>query len=142
MKRIPPVFGLVLKGYVVIAALMLMHGLHLLDSASLIIFLVTCVSIAMLFGVGYLLVAARRPIKKGGMDIPGVLIVYVCGSLVMYFVSLLANHCYIPLPLAAILLTGIALALALFGVTAYVFDVLAKSFPVHMHCSAVVRRSR
>ncbi|MEW5936853.1 MAG: hypothetical protein AB1665_03420 [Candidatus Thermoplasmatota archaeon] len=140
MRRIPPVFGLVLRGYIVIAALILMHHLRLLDPAALTIFLVTAVSIAMLFGVGYLLVAARRPIKKGGMDIPGVLIVYVCGSLVMYFVSLLADHGFLPLPLAALLLTGIALALALFGVGTYLLDVLAKSFPAPSR--AAVRRPR
>jgi len=134
--RIPPAVGMIAKGYLVIGIVMAMHAIGVLESVQFTILLASCASLAMLFGVSYLLVLARRPIRKSGMDIPGLVLLYVCGTILLYFVSLLGSSGILMPSLSALLITAIALALAVFGVGAYVVDVVGKAFPVSRKPSA------
>ncbi|MBI5001059.1 MAG: hypothetical protein HZB92_05975 [Euryarchaeota archaeon] len=128
--KIPPAIGVIAKGYLVIGIVMSMHAFGILGSTQFTILLVSCASMAMLFGVSYLLVGARRPIRKSGMDVPGLVLLYICGTILLYFVSLLGSSGILMPSLSALLITAIALALAVFGVGAYVVDVVGKAFPV------------
>ena len=51
----PPVLQLLVRGYLIILFLLLLEFFGLITNISLVIFMVTVVSLSMLFGVGYLL---------------------------------------------------------------------------------------
>jgi hypothetical protein len=103
-----------------------LHAAGFLPSRSLAIFLVSMTSIAMMFGIGHLLVAAKRPLKKAPLDMPSMIILYVGGALVMYFVSLLADAGIIREPSALALLAGCSVALSLAGVGGYLIEIASN----------------
>jgi len=80
----------------------------------------------MVFGIGHLLVAAKRPIKKAALDVPTMIILYAGGSFVMYFVSLLAERGILRETSAFILLAACSLALAFAGVGGYMVEIASN----------------
>ena len=125
-RRVPPVVGLVARGYAVVASIMALHVAGFLQDRSLAIFLVSMTSIAMVFGIGHLLVAAKRPLKKATLDMPSMIILYAGGGFVMYFVSLLAERGILRETSAFILLAACSLALAFAGVGGYVAEIASN----------------
>ena len=125
-RRVPPVVGLVARGYAVIASIIALHLAGFLPDIGLAIFLVSMTSIAMVFGIGHLLVAAKRPIKKAALDVPTMIILYAGGSFVMYFVSLLAERGILRETSAFILLAACSLALAFAGVGGYMVEIASN----------------
>ena len=121
--RVPPVVGLLAKGYAVVASVMALHIAGFLPDRSLAIFLVSMTSIAMVFGIGHLLVAAKRPLRRATLDIPSMIILYAGGGFVMYFVSLLAERGILGETSAFILLAACSLALSFAGVGGYIAEI-------------------
>ena len=128
--RFPTVFKVLVRGYLVIAFIILVSLTGLIKDLSIIIFAVTIVSISMLFGIGFLLMSPLRPVRKSNCDIPNTVLVFVKGALVLYFISLLGNFGTLPKEITALLMTGVAFVLVMFGVVSYVFEVFERAAPV------------
>jgi hypothetical protein len=107
-----------------------MEWLGIISDISLIIFLVSVVSISMVFGVGYLLVMKTRPIRTTGFDIPNTVLFFVKGIMVLFFVSMLAQFGILPDRITSILMLIIAGILVLAGVLSYLYEVLERSRPL------------
>lgn len=122
-RGVPPVFGLLARGYIIVASIIALHAAGCLPSRPLAIFLVSMTSIAMVFGIGHLLVAAKRPLRKTPLDMPAMIILYAGGGFVIYFVSLLAERGLLRESSAFVLLAGCSLALAFAGVGGYVLEI-------------------
>ena len=120
-RGVPPVLGLLVRGYAVVASIIALHAAGCLPSVPLAIFLVSVTSISMMFGIGHLLVGAKRPLRKTPLDIPAMAVVYASGGLVMYFITLLAEEGLIADPF--VLLTACAFALVIIGVVGYVLEI-------------------
>ena len=128
--KIPAVFRVVLRGYLVIAMLFFLWHFRLIDNLGLVIFSITVVSISMLFGVGYLLLNSSSPVRSGNVDIPNTVLIFVKGALVMYFISLLGTFSIVSLEITGLLMTLVAFGLALFGTVSYVLEIFARTTPV------------
>ncbi len=120
-RGVPPVFGLLVRGYMVLASIVALHAAGCLPSRPLAIFLVSVTSISMMFGIGHLLVAAKRPLKKTPLDVPAMTVIYAGGGLAMYSISLLAERGLIHD--SFILLTACAFAIAIVGVVGYLLEI-------------------
>jgi hypothetical protein len=125
-KGIPPVFGLLARGYAVIASIFLLYELGFFPGRGLAIFLISMTSIAMIFGIGHLLVAARRPIRKAPMDVPSTIILYAGGAVVMYFVTLLVDQGYLEGRAAGVILAGCSLALAFVATGGFLAEIASN----------------
>jgi hypothetical protein len=126
----PPVLKLLLRGYIIMGFILAMEWLGIISDISLIIFLVSVVSISMVFGVGYLLVMKTRPIRTTGFDIPNTVLFFVKGIMVLFFVSMLAQFGILPDRITSILMLIIAGILVLAGVLSYLYEVLERSRPL------------
>ncbi|MFH0815212.1 MAG: hypothetical protein V1934_00105 [Methanobacteriota archaeon] len=124
--RMPPVVGLLVRGYAVVASIVALQVFGFLPDRSLAIFLVSMTSIAMVFGIGHLLVAAKRPLKKASLDMPSMIILYAGGGFVMYFVSLLAERGILRETPAFILLAACSLALSFAGIGGYISEIASN----------------
>ena len=129
-NRFPPVFKVLLRGYLVMAFIILIFMTGLLGSVSTVIFAVTIVSISMMFGIGYLLINPDKPVRKANCDIPNTVLVYVKGALILYFISLLGNFQVLSLEIIELLMTGVAFVLVIFGMVSYVLEVFERATPV------------
>jgi small-conductance mechanosensitive channel len=123
----PPVLKLLVRGYLIILFVLLLEYFNLLNNVSLIIFTVTVISVAMMFGVGYLLVTYSRPVRASSMDIPNTVLFFVKGGIVLYFVSLLGYFRILPLQITSMLITIAAFVLMLVGVLSYLWEVVQRS---------------
>jgi hypothetical protein len=124
--RVPPVFGLLGRGYAIMVSVVCLHVVGYLQSRPAAIFLVSMTSIAMMFGVGHLLVAAKRPLKKAPMDIPSIVMIYAGGGLVMYFVSLMAERGIILDSTAFLLLASCSVAVSIVGIGSYLVEIASN----------------
>jgi hypothetical protein len=132
MKKIPfpPVLKLLFRGYLIMGFILAMEWLGIITDIGLIIFLVTVVSISMVFGVGYLLVMKTRPVRTTGFDIPNTVLFFVKGIMVLFFVSMLAEFDILPDRITSLLMLIIAGILVLAGVLSYLYEVLERSRPL------------
>jgi hypothetical protein len=121
------VLKLLVRGYIIILFVLMLEYFDLLNHTSLIIFTVTVVSLAMMFGVGYLLVTYSRPVRASSMDIPNTVLFFVKGGIVLYFVSLLGYFQILPIEITSILLTITSFVLLLVGVLSYLWEVVQRS---------------
>ncbi len=128
--KIPPVLKVLVRGYMVIIMLVCLWHFRLLDNLGLIIFGITTVSISMLFGVGYLLINMSRPVRSSNCDIPNTVLIFVKGALVIYFISLLGTFGIVPMEITGLLMTGVAFALALFGMLSYILEIFERVTPI------------
>jgi hypothetical protein len=126
----PPVLKLLFRGYIIMAFILGMEWVGIITDIGLIIFLVSIVSISMVFGVGYLLVMKTRPVRTTGFDIPNTVLFFVKGLMVLFFVSLLAEFDILPDRITSILMLIIAGILVLAGVLSYLYEVLERSRPL------------
>ena len=125
----PPVFKLLVRGYIIIAFVLLLEFFGIINEVSFIIFIVTIVSISMLFGVGYLLVTYSKPVRASSLDIPNTVLLFVKGGLVIYFISLVSYFQILPKEITSLLITFTALVLMLIGVLSYLYEVIQRSRP-------------
>lgn len=125
----PPVFKLLVRGYIVIAFVLLLEFFGIIDNVSFIIFIVTIVSISMMFGVGYLLVTYSKPVRSSSLDIPNTVLLFVKGGLVIYFISLVSYFQILPKEITSILITLTAIILMFVGVLSYLYEVIQRSRP-------------
>jgi hypothetical protein len=123
----PPVLKLLVRGYMIILFVLMLEYFDLLNHTSLIIFMVTVISLAMLFGVGYLLVTYSRPVRASSMDIPNTVLFFVKGGIVLYFISLLGYFHILPIQITSILLTVTSFVLMMVGVLSYIWEVVQRS---------------
>ena len=121
------------------AFILAMEYLGIIRSASFIIFLVTVISVSMVFGVGYLLVKSG-PVRLCTHDIPGTALFFVKGIMVLYFVSLLTQFGMLPTEVTKAIMMAIAIVLALAGAFSYLWEVFERSRPLPV--SRTVRRPR
>lgn len=128
--RFPPVMKLLIRGYIVMAFIVLVFLSGTITHTGLIIFSVTAVSIGMLFGVGILFMRPSRPVRKSSVDIPNTVLVFVKGAIVLYFVSLLGSFGILPPEIAGLLVTGTAFVLVIFGLVSYLLEVFERAVPV------------
>lgn len=126
----PPVLKLLVRGYVIIGFLLALEMFGVIKSVSLVIFMVTIISVSMVFGVGYLLMIHSRPVRTGNMDIPNTVLLFVKGGLVIYFVSLLGHFGILPIRITSLLITVTALIIMMIGVLSYLYEVVQRSRPV------------
>ena len=126
----PPVFKLLVRGYIVMVFVLLLEFSGIINNVSFIIFMVTIVSISMMFGVGYLLVTYSKPVRASSMDIPNTVLLFVKGGLVMYFISLVSYFHILPKEITSILITLAAIILLLIGVFSYLYEVIERSRPL------------
>jgi hypothetical protein len=126
----PPALKLLLRGYIIIVFILLMAHFNIITHTSLLIFLITIVSISMVFGIGCMLVMSGRPVRASNFDIPNTVLFFVKGMLVLYFISLLAEFAILPARITSALMIGIAGILVFAGVASYLFEVLDRSRPV------------
>ncbi len=126
----PPAFKLLLRGYMVIAFIFLMARFEIITHIPFLIFLITIVSVSMVFGIGCMLVMTGKPVRASKFDIPGTVLFFVKGILVLYFVSLLAEFGLLPERITSLLMLGLAAIMVLAGVASYIFEVLDRSRPV------------
>jgi hypothetical protein len=126
----PPALKLLLRGYMIIAFIFLMAHFEIITHVSFLIFLITVVSISMVFGIGYMLVMTGRPVRASKFDLPNTVLFFVKGILVLYFVSLLAEFGILPARITSIIMIGVAGIMVLIGVASYVFEVLDRSRPL------------
>jgi len=124
--RIPPVFGILLRGYAVVGATFILFEVGFLPNRGLAIFLISMTSIAMLFGIGHLFVAGRRPIKKASMDVPSMLMLYVGGTFVMYFITLLTDQGILNGQAAFVLLAACSLGLVFAAVGSFLVEIASN----------------
>ena len=117
----PPVVKLLVRGYLIISFILAMEYFGIINDVALIIFLVTMVSISMIFGVGYLLVVKTGPVRHCSFDIP---------NLVLFFVSLLAEFAILPVGIVSLAMLMIAGILVSAGVVSYIFEVFERSRPI------------
>lgn len=127
---LPPVIKLLLRGYIIMAFILAIEYFKIITDIGLIIFLVTIISISMVFGVGYLLVMKSRPVRSVGFDIPNTVLFFVKGIMVLYFVSMLAQFTILPERITSLLMLVIAGILVLVGVASYIYEVLERSRPL------------
>jgi hypothetical protein len=125
----PPVFKLLVRGYIIIGFVLLLEFFGIIDNVSFIIFMVTIVSISMMFGVGYLLVTYSKPVRSSSLDIPNTVLLFVKGGLVMYFISLVSYFRILPKEITSILITLTAIILMLVGVLSYLYEIIQRSRP-------------
>jgi hypothetical protein len=125
----PPVFKLLVRGYIIIMFVLLLEFFGIINEVSFIIFIVTIVSISMMFGVGYLLVTYSKPVRASSLDIPNTVLLFVKGGLVMYFISLVSYFRILPIEITSLLITFTALVLTLIGVLSYLWEVIQRSRP-------------
>lgn len=128
--RFPPVLKLLVRGYIIIGFFLVLESLGIFTNIGVIIFLVTVTSIAMVFGVGFLLVMKSRPVRASNMDIPNTVLLFVKGILLIYFVSLLAEFNILPARITSVLIFIMASLLMLAGLLSYVYEVLQRSRPL------------
>ena len=126
----PPVLKLLVRGYVIIGFLLALEMFGIVKDISLIIFMVTIISVSMVFGIGYLLMIHSRSVRSGNMDIPNTVLLFVKGGLVMYFVSLLGYFGILPIQITSLLITVTALIIMMIGVLSYLYEVIQRSRPV------------
>lgn len=126
----PPVLKLLFRGYIIMAFILAMEWFGIITDIALIIFLVSIVSISMVFGVGYLLVMKTRPIRTTGFDIPNTVLFFVKGIMVLFFISMLAEFGILPDRITSVLMLIIAGILVLAGVLSYLYEVLERSRPL------------
>ena len=138
----PPVLKLLVRGYIIIGFLLALEFLGVFTNIGIIILLVTVTSISMVFGVGYLLVMASRPVRASSFGIPNTVLMFAKGSMVMYFVSLLAQFGIMPRPITSLLILAIASILMLVGVLSYVYEVIQRSRPLPKRRRQVAYRPR
>ena len=127
---LPPVVKLLVRGYLIIAFVLAMEFLGVISSVSFTVFLVTIISVSMVFGVGYLLVMSSRPVRSCAYTIPNTTLFFVKGIMVLYFVSLLAQFGFLPGIITAIIMTLIAVIMALAGMFSYLWEVFERSRPL------------
>jgi hypothetical protein len=60
--KFPPVVKVLVRGYIVMALIFLLEHFGMINDVSIVIFLITIVSISMIFGVGYLLITFSKPV--------------------------------------------------------------------------------
>jgi hypothetical protein len=125
----PPVFKLLVRGYIIIAFVLILEFFGIIDNVSFIIFMVTIVSISMMFGVSYLLVTYSKPVRSSSLDIPNTVLLFVKGGLVIYFISLVSYFQILPKEITSILITLTALILMLVGVLSYLYEIIQRSRP-------------
>lgn len=132
MKKMPfpPVLKMLLRGYLIMSFILAMEWVGIITDIGMIIFLVSVVSITMVFGVGYLLVMRTRPIRSTNFDIPNTVLFFVKGIMVLFFVSMLAQFDILPDRITSILLLIIAGILALAGMLSYLYEVMERSRPL------------
>ncbi|KYK28604.1 MAG: hypothetical protein AYK23_00005 [Candidatus Proteinoplasmatales archaeon SG8-5] len=106
---------------------LMLEYFDLLNNTSLIIFMVTVISLAMVFGVGYLLITYSGPVRASSMDIPNTVLFFVKGGIVLYFISLLGYFHILPNQITSILLTVTAFILMMVGVLSYIWEVVQRS---------------
>jgi len=126
----PPVVKLLVRGYLIISFILAMEYFGIINDVALIIFLVTMVSISMIFGVGYLLVVKTGPVRHCSFDIPNTVLFFVKGMLVLFFVSLLAEFAILPVGIVSLAMLMIAGILVSAGVVSYIFEVFERSRPI------------
>jgi len=126
----PPVLKLLLRGYIVMAFVLAMWHFNVITHIPFIIFLVTVVSISMVFGVGYLLVMDSRPIRASTFDIPNTVLFFVKGIMVLYFVSLIGQFELLPERMTSMLMLAISTILVVAGVASYLWEVFERSSPL------------
>jgi hypothetical protein len=127
---LPPVVKLLVRGYLIISFILALEHFGIIASVSFTIFLVTIISVSMVFGVGYLLVMSSRPVRSCAYTIPNTTLFFVKGIMVLYFVSLLAQFGFLPGSITAIIMTLIALIMTLAGMFSYLWEVFERSRPL------------
>ena len=138
----PPVFKLLVRGYIIIGFLLAVEMLGIFTNIGILVFLITITSISMVFGIGYLLVMRSRPVRATSFDIPNTVLFFVKGMLVIYFVSLLTEFNILPIQITTILIFAIACILMLIGVLSYIYEVLQRSRPLPKRKPVRKRTSR
>ena len=138
----PPALKLFLRGYMIIAFILIMAHYEVISHVPSLIFLVTVVSISMVFGVGYMLVMTGRPVRASNFNVPGTALFFVKGIMVLYFVSLLAEHGILPERITSLLMLGIAGILVLAGVASYLYEVLDRTRPIPSRKTGAKTRTR
>jgi len=126
----PPVLKLLFRGYIIMGFILAMEFFGIITDVGLIIYLVTMVSISMVFGVGYLLVMRTGPVRSTGFTVPNTVLFFVKGIMVLFFISMLAQFNILPDRITSILMLAIAGMLTLVGVMSYIYEVLERSRPV------------
>jgi len=130
MLPFPPALKLLLRGYLIMGFILLMAHYRIIPHVPFLIFLITVVSISMVFGVGYLLVTAGKPVRTSSFDVPNTTLFFVKGIMVLYFISLLGEFGILPRVMTALFMLGVAGILVLAGVASYVYEVLDRARPV------------
>ncbi|MBA3046460.1 MAG: hypothetical protein KKH41_02815 [Candidatus Thermoplasmatota archaeon] len=138
-RAFPPVFKLLIRGYAIIAFILAMAYFNAITYIPLLIFLISTVSISMVFGMGYLLVMRTRPVRTSRFTIPNTVLFFVKGMMVLYFISMLAEFRILPDRITSYLILGLAGIMVLVGVGSYVLEVFERSRPIPKR-KAVSRR--
>lgn len=128
--RVPPVFKLLFRGYIIMGFILALHYLGLMASIPFTVFLVTVVSVAMVFGVGYLLLMESRPVRASSVTIPDTVLFFAKGALLLYFVSLLAGFGLAPAAVTSVIMLLIAAVMVIAGAASYVYEVIERARPV------------
>ncbi len=128
----PSALKLLLRGYTIIGFIFLMAHFGIITYMPLVIFLITIVSISMVFGIGYMLVLSGKPVRSSNFDVPNTVLFFVKGMFVLYFESLLAEFGMLPDDIISMVMFGTAGILVLAGVASYIYEVMDRSRPVAM----------
>jgi len=126
----PPVIKLLARGYLIISFILLVEYFEIIRNVPFIIYLITVVSISMVFGVGYLLAVKNGPVRQCSYNIHNTALFFVKGIIVIYFVSLLAEFGFLPENITSAIMAVIAAVLILAGVFSYIYEVFERSRPV------------
>ena len=128
--KFPPVLKLLVRGYIIIGFILALEMFGVITNIGVIIFCITVISISMVFGIGYMLAMQSGPVRANSFNIPNTVLFFVKGSMIIYFVSLIAQFDILPVRITSILIFIIASVLVLIGVLSYVYEVLQRARPI------------
>ena len=128
--KFPPVVKLLVRGYIIIGFILMLEYFDIITNIGVIIFCITVISISMVFGIGYMLAMHSGPVRASKIDIPNTVLFFVKGSMIVYFVSLLAQFGLLPARIVSAIILILAGLMMFVGVLSYVYEVLQRARPM------------